>query len=88
MICDEKTIKLQEESRTIIEIKRENMEITGEQIYDSLFKDIPINEKIEIEITGRDSLSKNDSIVFDRFNELIQAITSEISKTSLKKGNA
>lgn len=82
MISDEKAILIKENSTMLIQIDRNKMEITGEQIYECLFKDIPLNEKIEIEINGKESLSKNDTIVYDRFNELIQTIVNEINKIS------
>ena len=82
MTSDQKAILINENSATLIQIDRDKMEITGEQIYECLFKDIPLNEQIEIEINGKENLGKNDAIIYDRFNELIQTIVKEINKTS------
>lgn len=85
MISNPKAILIQEDSQTIITIDKTKMEVTGEKIYEALFKDIPLNEKIEITVTGKENLIGNDSIVFDRFNELIQTIVREIGKITSPK---
>lgn len=67
-----------EAGKKLFAISKDNS-ITGQDLYDFLFKSVQADEKVEIEVTGKDDLQGNDKKVFDRFSELIKKICDAIN---------
>lgn len=78
---DEKNYSIVETELKIVKISKANMQIDGKLLYENFFKDLVMDEKLEIEVIAGDSLwdNKNSSIVLSRLKEIIDEIVEEIN---------
>ena len=73
-------ILIKENSEVMISIDKEKMVISGKEIFDRFFKDVTLDEKIEFDISGKERLEKEDTVIFDRFSELMNTVASAVNK--------
>ncbi len=76
-------LEVMEGEKKLFSILKDNS-VSGQNLYESIFKSLAPNENVEITVDGRDDLQRNDKIIFDRFNELIQKICQAINISNNK----
>lgn len=86
---NESIYELKLEKETLISIV--DKKITGESIFEKIYKDVPPNTKIEIVIVhvlpmedGK-IIDKEDKLIFDQIKELFKKIDKAIGDTVLKQ---
>ena len=77
---DEELVVMEEESK-LFSISKDHS-VTGKDLYDFIFKSVPINEQVEINVIGKEHLTGNDKIIFDRFKGLIEKICTAINNAN------
>lgn len=81
MVNSQNSYDIIENDEILFSILKSNNQVSGEKLYDKIFKDLPINESIKISIIEEGFIDKQDIIIRDRFKELIDKICEKINGT-------
>jgi hypothetical protein len=74
---------IKEDEKELICFSIEKKIIQGKDIYEKIYQNVPVGEKIEIEINEDLTLKdKDDDIVFNRIKELFEGIDNSINETN------
>ena len=78
MKSDSVQIEILDGENVLFKISKSDNKIIGTDLYDNIFKDISLKEKITININS-DGLFKEDMTIFHRFKDLIDIICKKIN---------
>lgn len=85
MKFEEKTIEVLEGEKTLITIQRSDMKLDGYEIYEKILKPLSPNEMVEIVVEHPKQISKDDKLIFDRFESLMSQIAKSINDSQVAK---
>lgn len=87
MVNCQNSYDIKENDEILFSILKSNNQVSGEKLYDKIFKNLSINESIKISIIYEGFTDKQDIIIRDRFKELIDKICEKINGTETKEAD-